>query len=59
MVLESLGQEMLDLIKDLITKSMAFGMNAKSKKDCHGGSEIKRGTGEKTKMCLELPSIRR
>ena len=38
MVLESLGQEMLDLIKDLITKSMVFGRNAKLKKYGHGGS---------------------
>ena len=59
MALESLGQEMLDLIKDLITKSMVFGRNAKSKKYCHGGSEIKGGTGERKKMCLGLPSIRR
>ena len=47
MVLESLGEEMLDLIKDLITKSMAFGRNAKSKKYVHGGFEIKRGNGRK------------
>ena len=38
MVLESLGQEMLDLIKDCIAKSMVFGRNAKSKKYGHGGS---------------------
>ena len=59
MVLESLGQEMLDLIKDLITKSMVFGRNAKLKKYVHGGFEKKGGTGERKKMCLGLPAIRR
>ena len=40
MVLESLGQEMLDLMKDLIAKSMVFGRNAKLKKYGHGGSVL-------------------
>ena len=40
MVLESLGQEIIDLIKDSITKSMVFERNVKSEKYGHGGSVL-------------------